>query len=236
MLNPWARAFLWARDHDMKMIAPNWVKLCRIGPLLRGERDKRYYRGMITNDGYVDGWKKWYLLSFRRKDIEIIEGQGHDICDFPMEHESLKTELMRISSPQILSSLDSLPSAYIGVHIRRGDFKVIGRCLPTDYYINAIRLMAAQENRLPILIFSDARKEELEFLRTVGKEFKRMTFMPPAPALHDVLALSRAKALVCTNGSSFSEWAAFLGQMPTIWSKNGIVVNPIKVSRDIALI
>jgi hypothetical protein len=40
--------------------------------------------------------------------------------------------------------------------------------------------------------------------------------MPVRAAITDLLALSQAKVLV-GSGSGFSMWAAFLGQMPSVW-------------------
>ena len=236
MLNPWARAFLWARDNGAKMIAPNWVKIVRLGPWLRGERHKRYYAGMITNDGYVKGFAKWRLLHFQKGEVEFFEGQGRDLLDVADEHQALKAELTRIASPAILARLEVLPRDYIAVHIRRGDFKSIGRTLPVSYYIAAIRLAVEKVGDLPILVFSDAPVEELGFLRDVGTAYERIRIMPKAPALHDVLALSRARFLVCTNGSSFSEWSAFLGRMPTVWTTNAFPINPWKVATEMYLL
>lgn len=236
MLNPWARAFLWARDNGAKMIAPNWVKLGRLGPWLRGERHKRYYANMLTNAGYVNGFEKWCALHLRKNEVEVFMGQGRDLLDVADEHQALKAELTRIAAPAILARLESLPEAYIAVHIRRGDFKAIGRTLPESYYVTAIRLAVEKAGPLPILVFSDAAPAELDFLREVGEAYERIRIMPKAPALHDVLALSRARFLVCTNGSSFSEWSAFLGRMPTVWSTNAFPIDPRKVSEEMYLI
>ena len=71
--------------------------------------------------------------------------------------------------------------------------------------------------QLPALVFSDGRPNELHFL----SKCDGVRLMPVAPAIHDVLALSRASVLVGTNHSSFSEWGAFLGGMKSVWSKDG---------------
>ena len=72
MLFPWARAVLYARNHSLPLLAPEWVKLGRIGPWLRGERDKRYYFGQFTNEGYIRGLKKWWALHFEKKKTAFL--------------------------------------------------------------------------------------------------------------------------------------------------------------------
>ena len=61
-------------------------------------------------------------------------------------------------------------------------------------------------------LFSDGTVGELApFLQL--SNVRRLTFGNP---LADLLAMSRSSLLVC-NGSTFSAWAAYLGNMPTIW-------------------
>ena len=236
MLNPWARAYLWSKANDCQMLAPNWVKIFRIGPWLRMEKDKRYYWGQFTNDGYVGGLKKWMILLRYEKVPEalmsagmescvvVFSGQGRDILDFADQAQFLREELYRIAAPTIKLRLKELPSKFIGVHIRRGDFKVIGQTLSADYYCSAISSALKICGSIPILVSSDALESELSYLR----RFSNLQILKANPALQDVLTLSRASCLVCTNGSSFSEWSAFLGGMRSIWSKDGRVVNKEK--------
>lgn len=217
MLNVWARAFLWAKDNGAQMIEPQWVQLNRIGPILRGERDKRFYFGMFQSD-YVSGLRKWFLLAFRKRAIHFEEGQRKDLLDFANRSVELREELFRIAAPDIQRRMKDIPESFIAVHIRRGDFKGIGQMLPGDYYVRALTLTMQRLPNVPVLVFSDGTVEELSFLKGLGKAYESLRFMPKAPALHDVLALSKATLLVGTNGSSFSEWSAFIGGMPTYWS------------------
>lgn len=214
MFFPWARAELYARDHAVKMIAPKWVKVNRIGPWLRGERDKRYYFRQFTNDGYVAGMEKWWALHIARNSVAVISGMGRYFRDIEGEHEFLLEALTKITSPNILSAIEKLPDEFIGVHIRRGDFATIGMAQPMDYYLRGIqRAQQIGGENLPVLIFSDGREDEMLPI-TSRMDVK---LMPPGPALQDMLSLARAKVLVGTNNSTFSGWAAFLGRMPNIW-------------------
>src|SRR5262249_28756870 len=56
MLFPWARAEVFRKRHGVPMLAPQWTQF-KIGPLLRGERDKRYYTGLFdhSRSKYVSG-------------------------------------------------------------------------------------------------------------------------------------------------------------------------------------
>lgn len=228
MLYPWARSVIFARDHHCEVIGPGWVKINRLGPLLRGERDKRYYLGQFTNKGYISGFRKWWLLSTQQKISEEVpeaprfgivvfnELRGY-LADFSEEAEFLKGEIVRIASPSILEAVNVLPENFIGVHIRRGDFARIGQALPEEYYLRAIaRAKEVAGSNTPVFVFSDAQPSELRYLG----EIDNLRVMPKAPALQDMLSLAKAKVLVGTNLSTFSEWAAFLGGQRSLWDKN----------------
>lgn len=235
MLFPWSRAVLFAMRNNCEMIAPSWTKFFRLGQWLRNERDKRYYTGQFTNAGYVTGLRRLVLLTISRSNwinecdasaltmtgaggVVVFRGLGKYFEELLGGAEFIKQELVRIVNPRIMSRLSELPPRYIGVHVRRGDFASTGQSLPMDYYrqgIDAARNKIGED--IPVLIFSDSRPHELR----VFNDIKNVRIMPPAPAIHDVLALSQSAALVGTNHSSFSEWASFLGGMPSFWSIEG---------------
>ena len=69
-----------------------------------------------------------------------------------------------------------------------------------------------KESSLPIYIFSDASNEELREIL----ELEYCQRMDLGSSISDMLALSRARVLIAS-ASTFSMWASFLGQNPTIW-------------------
>ena len=237
MFYPWARAVVWARDNDARDIAPDWVQFGRWGVWRRWERDKRTYLGQFTNDGYITGFKKWWLMHtsdiIKEEDVysqnpciytgRVIEFLGREEWGWmePIKYEAdfLRNELERIVNPRIVANLARLPQKFIAVHIRRGDFHYGDELQPDSYYLAAIaRAVHDVGERMPILVFSDATSAELSFL---GKK-DNVVVMPKAPAVHDVLALSRASAIVGTNHSTFSYWGAFLScGRPSYWSSIG---------------
>lgn len=235
MFYPWARAVVWARDNGARVIAPDWIQFGRIGVWRRWERDKRTYLGQFSNAGYITGVRKWWLLHTHDIVAEasiyshtpthsnncIVEFQGREEWGWmePVKHEAefLRKELERIVNPRIIARLSKLPEKFIAVHIRRGDFHYGDEVLSDEYYLKAIE--AAKRDigeSVDILVFSDARTEELSFL----KGMKNVKVMPKAPAIHDVLALTRASAIVGTNHSTFSYWGTFLScGKPSYWSR-----------------
>lgn len=230
MLITWARAVVFAKETGAKLIAPAWTNFGRIGPIVRREKDKRLYLGQFTNDGYVKGLSRFLrLVCLRHVDEHKYNGEQNCVVKFSGHEEGMrfvlkhldivKAELLRITDSTINKRLDELPQRFIGVHLRLGDFAKIGFTLDADYYKRAIRrALHVCEKNTPICVFSDARYAQISYLT---EEFPNLKIMPKAPALQDILSLSRAKVLVATNRSTFSAWAAVLGNMPNYWDKNG---------------
>ena len=175
----------------------------------------------------MTGLTKWFLLKTQPKTSErnpgasgivVFRGQEEFGWMEPVKHESefITEELERIVNPKLVSRLETLPTEYIAVHIRKGDFKLGDELQPDDYYISAIAQAKKDVGEKPVLVFSDGDANDLKFLDAV----KGVRMMRDNPAVFDVLALSRASALVGTNHSTFSYWGAFLGKKKvSYWSK-----------------
>jgi hypothetical protein len=77
--------------------------------------------------------------------------------------------------------------------------------------IDAIREIAGYE--VPVTLFSDGHDRELCELLNLP----HVSRSPSDSALADMLTLSKSKLLITSSGSTFSGWASYLGQCPTIW-------------------
>src|SRR5262249_41653050 len=79
MLFPWARAEVFRQVHKVPMLATQWTQP-KIGPLLRGEKDLRYYVGLFDNAGQIGGLRKFLILrraeKVAQKDAEAFMAAG----------------------------------------------------------------------------------------------------------------------------------------------------------------
>ena len=201
------------------------TSISRIGPWLRGERYKRYYGGEFTNEGYVSGIRRWFLLNFRKESVRIFSGMDGFFNPFLKDQEIVKNELYRIVSPRISTAVQKIvdEGPFIAVHIRRGDFAVAGLTTPDEWYIEgidvALKSIAVDERSdCTIRVFTDGYPDEVSFVAKAYPHHK-VVVMGKAPAIQDVLTMSKSKILVCTSDSTFSMWAVFLGQIPSVWRK-----------------
>ena len=217
---PWARALVYAKKHNLKSIQTTWSNL-KIGTFIRKERDKRMYMGFFLKTDGVSGIKKFLLLNFSNN-IKIFSGMDDLFEPFKSDQIFIKSQLLKIINPHHIKIAKQFNSDSIAIHIRLGDFtypineRVLRNGawnyrLPMRWYISLIeRIQKVSE--LPIYIFSDAEDYELTEILAYDN-CERAYF---GSAISDMLALSTCKVLI-SSASTFSMWASFLGQMPTIW-------------------
>jgi hypothetical protein len=237
LLFPWARAKLLARQHGYQFVAPTWPQL-KVGPLLRGEFDSRSYFSLFkTQPDDLTGLRRlWVLLTCKRVSEETWAqaGPGHvvevsglgGLFEGLLEHPAfLRDELLAMLAqnrmPQLAQSYGSARA--IAVHVRYGDFSAVdervsksggaNRRQPIEWYVAAVGAVRQHlgENT-PVNVFSDARTEELAPLLALPGVRRAQG----NSAMEDILLISGHRMLVAS-GSTFSMWASFLGQVPTIW-------------------
>jgi hypothetical protein len=239
MLFPWARCFLWCRDHGVPMVAPIWTQL-RIGPYLRHERDKRNYQRLFRHHGYVDRVSRLLLLALAQRVSEdlsseslrepqsgitlvVFKGVGELFSPLCLRHDTLLAELKSITRPVFVDA-SLANTAFIGIHVRRGDFSVPrddrelreGRTncrIPLRWYVSALNaIRSALLCPATALVFTDGSETEIQELLNMPN----VRLFRGESAITDLLALSGARAMVAS-GSTFSMWASFLGQVPCLW-------------------
>jgi hypothetical protein len=236
MLMPWGRAVVWADGHDAPVLAPRWFKV-RLGPFRRRERDTRRYDRCFTTEGHVAGWQRVRVLATATVVDESLEDQrvgssstvvvrfsglGDYLEPLLGQHELLDHRLRVMTRTNLLPA-ESEP--FVGVHVRLGDYPTAWR-LPVDWYEGVVSGLRAQLGwSFPVQIFSDGTEEELSPLLSLPD-------VVPAPgrsAVSDLLELSQAPCIIAS-ASTFSAWAAFLRQAPTIWHPDRLMQ-----SHDVAL-
>ncbi len=237
----WARCRLWCDDHQVPMLAPSWNQL-RIGPMLRGERDKRQYHLLFRFDGYVTGLNRWWLLQRQPKveatSIVVDElpprGDGHIVVFRNLERLNEETHFHEVCGrgAQVRAALDRMtkpryrpvdPRVPIAIHVRMGDFREVES-------IESLRA-GAKNARIPVSwyasMLSGVRRE-------LGAEVPAMVFSdgsdeqlaellrlpavrrsPRQQSITDLLSMSRSRLLI-SSGSGFSMWGTFLGDMQRI--------------------
>jgi hypothetical protein len=136
----------------------------------------------------------------------------------------IRSELEAITKPKWLSLAERNAGAVIGVNIRRGkDFKD-ATCADDYLHKGAIRTPLAWFCRsiirvrnligssAPAIVVSDGTERDLAPVLALPN----ISILRPGCAISDLHVLARTRVLIASGGSSFSAWASYLGQIPTL--------------------
>lgn len=157
--------------------------------------------------------------------IYCFEGQKNRFLKLYKYREFLFNELIKITNQKWINLANSFKDIPIGINIRRGkDFKdpksesdlytKFGIRTPLEWYIKCIKIIREYVGYcVKAFIVSDGTQKDLAKLLSLDNIF----FLRPGSAISDLLVLSKAKVLIGAGGSSFSAWASFFGQMPSIF-------------------
>jgi hypothetical protein len=224
----WARAYAFAKTHKLELFCSAWWGI-HFGSWIRNEKSKRLYLGYFKEDSLK---QRIRLLLFRQKAKlvcepvalqdekkpvlycfrEIVTGKDYFEHIKPARAE-VKNALYQLLRPRLVDKLQRLTPPVIGVHIRRGDFKLGSTLTPLSFFIDSIKVIReACGQELPVTVFTDAAIDEIEELLQLPEVY----LSKPQEDVLDLLLLSRSRICVLSIGSTFSFWGGFLS--------NGIVL------------
>lgn len=234
-------AVILAEKEGRRLIAPAWRSL-PINRKLRGDGSIRRYHEMVrAHPDEVGGAAKAAALAalLPFADIQTIapgalpHGSKRPLivvrsASFTFEGLHPHRERLRHRLIEIMRRPPSLArrwgeERHIAVHVRLGDFDPAEPALlesgaagnlrlPIAWYGSVIERLRALRPDLPIRIHSDGADEEMANLLAIDGVSRARS----SDDVNDLVAMASASVLVGSH-STFSRWAAFLGNMPVIW-------------------
>lgn len=242
LLFTWARAVVAAKRNGLKLIQATWPQV-KFGPLIRRERDSRFYTGLFQPArDEVAGWEKLALLAGSRRvneeDLEatlasprartipsvvVFRGMNGYFEQFLQDFALVRQCLLEASRPCHRPAPRKARGAGIGLHVRLGDFiavgseavasGVVGVRIPLNWYCRVITCLR-KSARTTLPV--------RVYSDAPNDELRELLALPGVErnvarsALGDLWDLSMESILV-TSGSTFSMWASYLGRAPVIW-------------------
>lgn len=220
-----ARAVVYCAEHGGVLLQPNYFSF-KLGPLLRRETDLRTYLGLFEKHPTVEigGMRKAVIWASTKKVFE--QSPPPHLCAGAIRvfrrtcetfdgingyNELLSSYLQETTRPKWLAAAERVGAVEIGVHVRLGDLTGHSRH-PIEWYVDAVEFVRSIAGPLAVTVFSDGRDSELAPLLAMPGVHVART----GSAISDMLALSRSRFLIGTGSSTFSAWAAYLGQMPAM--------------------
>jgi hypothetical protein len=226
-----------AAETGARVMAPAWrsVKPRR---LLQGKSERSYWSLFQPHSDEISGAQKLHAALFtprgpsldtNQQEFTLRPGQLHHVgashFTFDRLHdqrESIRRRLEAISTFPRPNSHKWGQGGYIALHVRLGDFAeprssselASGRTnlrIPIQWYLNVLLALRDRYPDLPVLVLSDGTAHELAELLSSGAQLVRT-----GSDIGDLYMLAGASFLLGSN-STFSRWAAFLGDMPSAW-------------------
>ncbi len=253
----WARCVVWCRQKSLPMLAPSWT-YPKIGPYLRGERDKRQYTKLFKFTGYYTGFNRAFILAtYTRVDaresdgainptgrhqavvfqnVDTFEGQSRLFQAEVLGHSiMLNKEITRVTRQRYLPP--AVNKKHIAIHIRRGDFRTPATEAELQQGHRNSRIPIAWYRDMLIGIRSRCQIHLPAIVYSDGSddELTEVLALPDvvrstaSAAITDLLAISQA-TLLLASGSGFSIWGSFLGQVPRICFPGQLLISTLEAS------
>lgn len=238
MLFIYSRALVLAKENDATLIYPTWPTF-KLGPILRREKDKRFYFGLFSNKSQRPSkLKKIKLLYLNRKvtpeQLQSAPDNSVVIYDnFKMKFDELikyrdfiYDDIIKNLHDRNRDVLGSDLKSTVAVHIRLGDFKPFNEedikngknniQINVSWYSKVINQINEATNfKYNFLVFSDGEEEELKEVLNVPN----VTLSKKRNIIEDILLMSKSEFLIAS-GSSTSLWARFLGELSSLTFTN----------------
>jgi hypothetical protein len=221
-----SRAILLAKNHHCALVDPDWVSI-KLGPIIRNERDKRLYLYFFNPIGYTGFRKTAIKLLFSKvtedffsshpdqvpeHSVVIVSGLKNYFEDIKYERTFISSFIANHIHRRNLFQIQHFDGNCIGVHIRMGDFHPEWR-VPLQWFVSIIeKIRKLLSKNVRVCIFSDGQDEELIPVSKLAN-VERISY---ENALIELICLSKCNVILASN-STFSAWAVFLGNKPSVW-------------------
>jgi hypothetical protein len=238
-LFPLLKAYTFANLNNLPVLVVNYHQI-KIGPWLRGERNKRVYSGFFNFEknnisALFDKWKVKNIsteLIIPEPEIKQLENSEdftkyflfHEIPHYSKRFEGLTNDrglvinqLNNIIRPSIKKRLEELKPPCIGVHIRMADFKKIKE--GEEFGREGATRTPEDYFVKTIQSIRNTYGDNLPVSIFTDGSKKEFCSLLQQPKIHfiegnndlvDLLLLSKSDIIITSGGSTFSYWAAFL--------------------------
>jgi hypothetical protein len=228
------------------MLAPRWVQprigpLLRGGLSLTAYPRQILLMGLFRSSGYVSGVARWRVTSSATRAAEdrfdealasdpgvapvivTFRGYGSLFQDFAGQRELLWNRLHADARRRWVRLAERL-AAPIGINVRcandfsaahsASDFSSRGAVkTPLAWFVKSLqRVREMAGTSVPAVVVSDGTPRQLQELLALPD----VRLARPGCAISDLLTLARCRVLLGSGGSSFSAWASFLANAPTL--------------------
>lgn len=227
-LFPLLRALDEAESRDIELIPPRWGQI-RIGPTLRGERDRRQYWKLFRRPSIRQRFTRLLLTIASPRGLVVVTGMQNYFDDLRRPAEWYRARLEGMTRPNTIRARDS--GAYVSVHVRLGDFArapdsqfaVLANNTSTsiDWYVQMVRSLLESRPGIAVVVSSDGTESELAPLCSIPGVQRS----DASNALDEMYLMAGSIGIIGSR-STFTAWGAFLGDVPLLVAPGGDAYRP----------
>lgn len=230
LLLVWSKAFVFAYVNGLPLYVHGWGNI-RIGPWIRREKSKRFYgRYFHRNTCHI---KHAIICKFNQSALEYepmlemmrssrrkayifntVPNKGDYFLGLREHRERIVSGFLKMLKSQYINNSYARHKKHIGLHVRRGDFKIVESSVtPLSYFINVVNeIRSIYQSNIPVTIFSDGDESELTDLL----DLTNVELYQSGVDITDLITLSKLSIIVPSPGSTFSLWAGFISSADII--------------------
>lgn len=242
----WAQCKVFCYQTGARFVSPRWwrpvpghllrgtqapgnplTQMAYVGLFQRGSGELAWVRGLGARIVGRTLWAEQLSDAGRPSPHTLIIFNRNNCSFLPLNnfYERLTCDLLAIIRRKHLRRALLSPEPLIGLHIRCGDFlpppkegaasEWVGwlQQTPVEWFAETLQAMREAAGAVvPALVASDGTPQQLEPLLRLPQ----VMVLAPTNPLVDLLILARCRLLLGTGSSTFSAWAAFLGQQTAV--------------------
>lgn len=234
----WGNAYVVAERNQVPLVVTGWNNPFGFRTFLKGGGIRRYgalFRNSGVKRSRLREWEKSIQETLEEPALEthLKIGSRALFSKLPpwqdwfqplIPYRSMVVQgFHAILSERVKAETSGLIGSPIAIHVRLGDFRRVGvhedfakvgnARTPMGYFCRLVeRIRDTIGWDAPVRIYSDGKNSELQDLLRM----RNVTRARDRNPVLDMVEMSLSKVLILSAGSSFSQWAAFLGTQPVI--------------------
>lgn len=234
----WGNAYVVAERNQVPLVVTGWNNPFGFRTFLKGGGIRRYgalFRNSGVKRSRFREWEKSIQETLEEPALEthLKIGSRALFSKLPpwqdwfqplIPYRSMVVQgFHAMLSERVKAETSGLIGSPIAIHVRLGDFRRVGvhedfakvgnARTPMGYFCRLVeRIRDTIGWDAPVRIYSDGRNSELQDLLRM----RNVTRAKDRNPVLDMVEMSLSKVLILSAGSSFSQWAAFLGTQPVI--------------------
>jgi hypothetical protein len=153
-----------------------------------------------------------------------VEGIRDLFGPLAMRRDFIRMRLCEIVAPRYKFPID-LRDDIVGVHVRTGDFRSLGWDTSINWFAAEVSSLCRNKKVRSVELFTDDLSGQVYRNVAQAAGVTPCSDLSRLPAITSIMRLASCKYLIGSHRSTFSMWAAFLGDGHVVFPNNNELIN-----------